>query len=141
MNVKVAHAENDGVPDMEEGITYIFNIIVLIPVGLMTLLSGHAARRWVFQDKFPESSGIRTILGSLWTAILIGSVIGLFFPVAMSPLLLIQVIYKSLWLLVFVLPRLLSDRRGEVPWGIAVTFLFIVLTYPWVIPWSMIFVG
>jgi hypothetical protein len=34
---------------------------------------------------------------------------------------------------------LLSNRRGQVPWGIAVTFLFIVVTYPWVIPWSTIF--
>jgi len=93
-------------------VPYIFNILVLIPVRLMTLLSGDAARRWVFQEKFPESAGIRTILGSLWTAILIGSVIGLFFPVAMSPLLLIQVIYKSLWLLVFVFA---SEQGSRMP--------------------------
>ena len=57
----------------------------------------------------------------------------------MSPLLLIQVIYKSLWLVVFVVPLLIRGRSGDVPWGIAGTFLFIVLTYPWVIPWSVIF--
>ena len=77
---------------------YIFNILVLIPVGLATLFGGAAGGRFVFQGKFPESAGIRTILGSLWTVILIGSIIGLFYPVSMSPLLLIQVIYKSLWL-------------------------------------------
>jgi hypothetical protein len=54
----------------------------------------------------------------------------------MSSLLLIQVIYKALWLLVFVLPRFLSGRMGEVPWGIALTFLVIVVTYPWIIPWE-----
>ena len=75
---------------------YIFNILVLIPVCLTTLLVGAEGGRRVFQDKFPESAGIRTILGSLWTAVLIGSVIGLFHPVSMSPLLLIQIIYKSL---------------------------------------------
>src|SRR4051812_3840407 len=53
---------------------YAFNILVLIPVGLMTLFGGERGGRLVFQDKFPESAGIRTILGSLWTAILIGSV-------------------------------------------------------------------
>jgi hypothetical protein len=57
----------------------------------------------------------------------------------MSPLLLIQVIYKTLWLVVFVLPLLVRGRSGEVPWGIAGTFLFIVLTYPWVIPWAKLF--
>jgi hypothetical protein len=120
---------------------YIFNIIILVPVGLLTLLGGATGNRWVFQGKFPESEGVRTILGSLWTAILIGSVVGLFAPVPMSPLLLIQVIYKSLWLLVFVVPRWLTGRGTEVPWGITATFLVIVGSYPWVIPWVQLFGG
>ena len=118
---------------------YIFNIIVLVPIGLMTLLGGERGGQLACQNKFPESEGFRTILGSLWTAILIGSVLGLFFPVAMSSLLLIQVIYKSLWLLVFVLPRLLKGKVSEVPSGIALVFLVIVLSYPWVIPWGQLF--
>lgn len=120
---------------------YIFNIILLIPIGLMTLLGGERGGQLSCQGKFPESAGFRTILGSLWTAILIGSVLGLFWPVPMSSLLLIQVIYKTLWLLVFVLPRLLSGRIGEVPWGIELTFLVIVMSYLWVIPWGQVFGG
>lgn len=118
---------------------YIFNIIVLIPVGLMTLFGAERGGQLATQGKFPESAGFRTILGSLWTAILIGSVVGLFYPVPMSPLLLIQVIYKTLWLLVFVLPRLISGRRHEVAWGISLTFFAIVVSYPWVIPWRQVF--
>jgi hypothetical protein len=118
---------------------YIFNILVLVPVGLLTLLGGERGGRLVFQGKCPESAGIRTILGSLWTAILIGSVIGLFHPVSMSPLLLIQVIYKSLWLVVFVLPLVLRGQGNAVPWSVAGTFIFIVVTYPWVIPWAKVF--
>lgn len=38
-------------------------------------------------------------------------------------------------------PMLPVRLCGEVPWGIAVTFLFIVLTYPWVIPWGTVFEG
>ena len=119
--------------------SYIFNIIVLIPVGLLTLLGGERGGQLACQNKFPESEGFRTILGSLWTAILIGSVLGLFFPVTMSALLLIQVIYKSLWLLVFVMPRLLKGKISEVPSGITLVFLVIVLSYPWVIPWGQLF--
>ncbi len=84
---------------------YIFNILVLIPVGLLMLLGGERGGQLACQGKFPESDGFRTILGSLWTAILLRSILGLFNPVPMSPLLLIQVIYKSLYLLVFVMPR------------------------------------
>ena len=118
---------------------YIFNIIVLIPVGLLTLLGGHRGGQLVCQGKFPESEGFRTLLGSLWTAILLGSSLGLFYPVPMSPLLLIQVIYKSLWLLVFVMPRLLKGKISEIPSGIALVFLMIVLSYPWGIPWGPLF--
>ncbi len=96
---------------------YIFNIIVLVPIGLLTLLGGERGGQLASQGKFPESEGFRTILGSLWTAILLGSVMGLFYPVTMSPLLLIQVIYKTLWLLVFVIPKLLGRRTREVSMG------------------------
>jgi len=118
---------------------YIFNILVLIPVGLLTLLGGERGGQLACQKKFPESEGFRTILGSLWTAILLGSILGLVFPVQMSSLLLIQVIYKSLWLLVFVKPRLSKEKFNEVPSGIALVFLVIVLSYPWVIPWWQLF--
>lgn len=120
-------------------VTYAFNILVLVPIASLTLLGGARGGQLACQGKFPESEGFRTILGSLWMAILMGSVVGLFFPVTMAPLLLIQVIYKTLWLLVFVLPRLGRRRQGEIPWGIALTFLVIVGSYPWVIPWEQLF--
>ncbi|MCE9568030.1 MAG: hypothetical protein K8U57_39010 [Planctomycetes bacterium] len=118
---------------------YVFNILVLVPVGSLTLFGGEKGGRLASQGKFPESEGFRTILGSLWVAILIGSVIGLFVPIPMSPLLLIQVIYKTLWLVVFVLPRLVGGRSNEIPWGISLTFVVIVVSYPWVIPWGSLF--
>jgi hypothetical protein len=103
------------------------------------LFGGEIGNRRVFQNKFTESEGTRTILGSLWMAILIGSCLGLFYPVQMSPTLILQVIYKSLWLLVFVLPRLLTGRGREVPWGVTMVFLVVVVSYPWVIPWVLLF--
>jgi len=120
-------------------IAYALNILVLIPVALTALLGGQAGNKRVFQGKFPESEGTRTLVGSLWTAILIGSCIGLFHPIPMSPVLILQVIYKSLWLLVFVLPRLMTRRVPEVPWGVASVFLVVIVFYPWVIPWTQLF--
>jgi hypothetical protein len=46
-------------------------------------------------------------------------VLGLFFPITISALFLIQVIYKTLWLLVNAMPRMLNQRSNEVPWGIS----------------------
>jgi len=45
--------------------------------------------------------------------------LGLFFPISMSALLLVQVIYKTLWLLVNAMPLMLNKRSNEVPWGIS----------------------
>jgi hypothetical protein len=118
---------------------YVLNILVLTPVGLGMLLGGPEAQRRVFSGRYPDSAGMRTLLGSLWTAALIVSVLGLFYPVSMSPLLLVQVIYKTLWWIVFALPRLVSGRSKEVHWGSAGTFLFMLLTYPWVMPWGAMF--
>jgi len=120
-------------------VPYVFNILVLAPIASLTLLGGAKGGQRACQGKFPESEGFRTVLGSLWAAILAGSVLGLFFPVSMAPLLLLQVTYKTLWLLVYVLPRVGAGRRGEVPWGMALTFLAIVASYPWVIPWHQLF--
>ncbi len=115
---------------------YIANIAILVPValgsltGLLPISRGH----------FPESAGWRTITGSLWTAILICSIAGLFHPIVFAPILLLQVIYKSVWLVCYVAPRLgNADSRKEIHWGIAVSFLLIVIFYPMVIPWGALF--
>jgi hypothetical protein len=118
---------------------YVLNILILTPVGLGMLLGGPEAQRRIFSGKYAESAGLRALLGSLWTATLIVSVIGLFYPVSMSPLLLIQLIYKTLWWVVFVLPRMFSGRSQEVHWPSANLFLFMLLTYPWVMPWGRMF--
>lgn len=87
---------------------YIANSVILVPVGLGSLFNLFL----VLRGQFPESAGCRTLVGSLWTAILVGSVLGLFQPILFSPLLLLQVIYKTLWLLVYVAPRIAkADRR------------------------------
>ncbi|HMD67375.1 MAG TPA: hypothetical protein VKF42_00755 [Chitinivibrionales bacterium] len=115
---------------------YIANIVLLVPVALGSLFGLYPVSR----AHFPESAGWRTLTGSLWTAILIASVLGLFQPVLFCPVLLLQVIYKTLWLLVYVAPRIAkADRRSEIDWGTSTTFLLVVVLYPLVIPWHYLF--
>jgi uncharacterized membrane protein (UPF0136 family) len=120
-------------------IPYALNIAILVPIASLTLLGGARGGQLASQGTFPESAGFRTLVGSLWGSILIGSCLGLRFPVAMAPLLLLQLIYKSLWLLVYAAPRVVNKRTAEVPAGIALTFLLIIATYPWFIPWRELF--
>ena len=111
------------------------NILILVPIGFGTLLKPSLTDHSVFA----ESAGWRTLVGSLWVAILASSVLGVVWPSSFAWLLVFQVIYKSVWLLVYAAPRVVSGRRQEIPAGIALSFVAIVLIWPWFIPWRQMF--
>jgi hypothetical protein len=116
-------------------IAYAANIIILVPVISAMFTARGVAN--VFDGRVDESLGLRLLVASLWTAILIGSIAGLWWPRFFAALLPIQIIYKSLWLGVFVVP--LAQRSGwdAVPKGISITFLIIVVTYPFILWFAM----
>jgi nucleoside permease NupC len=117
-------------------VPYIVNIVILVPVALGTLTGLLPISR----GHFPESAGWRTLTGSLWIAILVCSIAGLFYPVIFAPILLLQVIYKLVWIIFYVLPRLKTEEsRKEIHWGITISFLLIVIFYPIFIPWCVLF--
>lgn len=114
-------------------IAYGANIVILIPV-VHAMFSGRGVSD-VFAGRVDESLGLRLLVACLWSAILLGSIAGLWWPRFFAALLPIQIIYKSLWLALFIVP--LAQRSGwdSVPKGISITFLIIVLTYPFIL-WS-----
>jgi len=65
------------------------------------------------------------------------SILGLFFPIKMSPVLLLQLIYKSSWLLFAALPAMMQGN--PFPKSMAIFFLIWVLVLPFVIPWKVLF--
>jgi len=118
-------------------LAYVANIVILLPIALPTAL-----RRFdVAQGRFQPSEGWEILVGSLWTAILLCSVGGLFWPEPFVVVLLLQVIYKSMWLGLYAAPRVLSGRAREVPSGIAFSFLGIVAVWPFIIPWGRLLGG
>jgi hypothetical protein len=116
-------------------IAYGANILILVPV-ISAMFAARGVTN-VFDGRVDESLGLRLLVASLWTAILIGSIAGLWWPRFFAALLPIQIIYKSLWLAVFVVP--LAQRSGwdAVPKGISITFLIIVVTYPFILWFAM----
>ena len=111
------------------------NILILVPIGFGTLLKPSLTDHGVFA----ESAGWRTLVGSLWVGILACSALGVVWPSGFGWLLVFQVIYKSVWLLVYAAPRVLSGSSQEIPGGIALSFVGIVLVWPWFIPWRQMF--
>lgn len=115
---------------------YIANILVAGWISISALFYPKRAQQTVFEQQFAYSEAIR-LVGALWFAIFILSILGLFFPYQMSLVLFFQLIYKSSWLLFAALP---AWRQGQpFPKGMARFFVLWVMVLPWIIPWAYLF--
>lgn len=117
-------------------VVYIANILVAGWISVSSLFLPKIALKSIFEETVAYSEVIR-LVGALWGAIAILSVLGLFFPQRMSVVLLLQLIYKASWLLVVALPAIISQE--SFPKAIAVFFLIWVVVLPFVIPWKYLF--
>ncbi len=114
-------------------IVYVANIIVAGWIGITSVWNPKKAAVTVFQNAYQPTEVIR-LVGCLWLAIAVLSVLGLWRPLSFSPVFLVQLIYKGTWLLVVALPAIRNNE--PYPSGMALFFLIWVLVLPFVIPWS-----
>ena len=114
-------------------LVYIANIIVAGYIGITSLFLPQLSSATIFQNAYQTTDVIR-LVGCLWLAIAILSVLGLWRPLTFSPVLLLQLIYKGSWLLVVAIPAIKNSQTY--PSGMATFFLIWVLVLPFVIPWA-----
>lgn len=108
---------------------YALNILILLPVSYVLLripVELQATNR-IFAIA-PDAYRILTT--SFWVAILLVSILGLAYPFFCAPVLLIQIIYKTLYLLLAELPARRAGQSALSPAGLIISFIFIVITYP-----------
>jgi hypothetical protein len=117
-------------------IIYFANIIVAGWISISSLFYPKTAQTSIFEQNFVYSEAIR-LVGALWFAIFLLSILGLFYPEKMSLVLLFQLIYKSSWLIFAALPAMMNNQ--PYPKGMAICFIVWVVVLPFVIPWKMIF--
>jgi hypothetical protein len=116
---------------------YFANIIVAGWISITSLFFPKTAQITVFSNQFVYSEAIR-LVGTLWGAIFILSVLGLFFPQKMNLVFLFQLIYKSSWLVFAALPS--SLKNEPYPKGmVALCFVVWVILLPFVVDWKGIF--
>jgi len=116
---------------------YSINLFMVSGVGLIPLLSPSLANKLLFQHAFVESEAFR-VLGALWLTVALLSGLGLRAadPRTYSPVLLSQVVYKTIWLAVATTRSLLRGSWADFPFMLALTFAPFVVFLPAVIPWS-----
>jgi hypothetical protein len=117
-------------------IIYFANILVAGWISISSLFYPQKAQITVFEQNFVYSEAIR-LVGALWFAIFILSILGLFYPEKMSLVLLFQLIYKFSWLVFAALPAMINNQ--PYPKGMAGFFIVWVIVLPFVIPWKTIF--
>lgn len=115
---------------------YIANILVAGWISITALFYPKLAVNSVFTNAYPNSEYIR-LVGALWLSIAALSVLGLWKPLTFSPVLIMQLIYKSMWLLVVALPAI--SKGQSYPRAMAVFFLVWVIILPFAIPWKTLF--
>lgn len=108
------------------------NILILIPV-CFSLSCVDRANDPKGKVVGISPTGYRILVLSLWTAIMICSVIGLFFPKQMFPIMVLQIIYKSVYLYWAEWPAFKSSKPTEGPKGLIVSFIGIVMLYPFAV--------
>lgn len=118
---------------MIQKIPYIINIAVLVPVCAMMFFGNNKNTVQVFQGTVSDSKGLRLLVGSLWLSILLCSILALGNPKKFVSILLLQWLYKSAFLASYVIPQGLRYGIRVVPTGITVTFIAIILVWPYFI--------
>jgi hypothetical protein len=119
-------------------IIYVTNILVAGAIAYYSITSPSAAATKVFSGAY-QPTVVMQLVGCLWLAIAILSLFGIFRPMTFSPALLLQVIYKGMWLLVVALPAILNKQPYPAP--MAVFFVVWVVVLPFAIPWSRWWAG
>jgi hypothetical protein len=114
-------------------LVYIANILVAGWVGYNAFFLSETSANTVFSGAYPANP-LSKLVGCLWLSIAFLSVLGLFRPIVFSPVLLIQLFYKGLWLIAVALPAIQNNQAYPKP--MATFFLIWVIILPFVIPWK-----
>lgn len=111
-------------------IAYAANILILVPVLVSMFADGGGRQIRAMQNQVQNSDGLRLLVASFWLAILLLSVAGLFQPDMFVMVLVLQVVYKLAYLIVYVVPTARIKGFNAIPQGLSVSFLAIVVIWP-----------
>lgn len=110
---------------------YILTIVVAGGLGAVLLILPGSIR-WVFGADCP---GILSgIIGSVFVAFALVSILGIRDPLRYVPILLMQLLYKSVWLCGVALPGLVSGKADPEILPVVAVFLLIVVGDGFAIP-------
>ncbi|TNV79188.1 hypothetical protein FGO68_gene8725 [Halteria grandinella] len=119
---------------------YSANILVAGAISITSLFLQDSVALYFPWDQAAEIGNAMYMTGSHWLAIALISIFGLLVDqVAFSVVFIHQLIYKSTFLIVSVLPNLASSYKNDrIPTSMSIFFLVWVIILPFIIPWRQL---
>jgi len=114
-------------------LVFLANMVVAGWIGITSLFFPKLSAVTIFQNSYQPTDIIR-LVGCLWLGIALLSILGFWRPLIFSPVLLLQLVYKSMWLLIVALPAI--KNKQTYPLGMSLFFLIWVVVLPFAIPWA-----
>ena len=116
---------------------YLLRVLyLLIVVGLGIVRWPEVINQFIQQENSWEL--MDGVVACMLTAFSVLSILGLRYPLQMLPLLLWELVWKSIWLIVVALPLWSAGQMDESTWATAYACLMVVIV-PFVIPWRFVF--
>ena len=113
---------------------YIYTIITTIIFGLSILVM--PGLWFSLTDLTVQNQYIFGIVGSVWLAFGISSILGLRNPMKFIAILVLQFIYKVVWIFLVFLPQLIISGPSIVSIILFITFLTFIIPDIFIIPWN-----
>ena len=114
--------------------------LYLLRATYLLLLVGLAFDQWSGLFHHPPTwTLMRSVVCAFLTAVSLLAALGLRYPLQMLPLLLFELVWKSIWLLAFALPLWLEHRIDANTQGTVFACLMGIVIFPIAIPWPYFF--
>jgi len=113
---------------------YIYTIITTIIFGLSILVM--PGLWFSLTDLTVQNQYIFGIVGSVWLAFGISSILGLRNPMKFIAILVLQLIYKVVWIFLVFLPQLIISGPSIISIILFIVFLTFIIPDIFIIPWN-----
>lgn len=125
-------------PAHYEGVRRINIHLLRMLYALMFFMLGQTSWTEVLTHHGPWEPN-EALAWSVWTGFSVLAGLGMFHPLKMLPILLLEIFYKVLWLVLVAYPLWTQDKLTGSPAEGITTVFFPVFVVPLIIPWGYVF--